>query len=204
MPATPAPSSPDGLARRRRGRWKLALILFICLAPVLASYYTYYYVRPQTRINYGDLIEPQRPLPALDLTYLDGRAFDATNLSGKWFLVMVDGGNCPDSCAQKLYHMRQVRLTTGKERERVQTVWLVDDDQPLSTVVMRAYDGTLMLRAHRAQLAAWLPAQSDTILEDHIFVVDPHGNLMMRFPKNADPNRTKKDLAKLLAASSIG
>ena len=100
--------------------------------------------------------------------------------------------------------MRQVRLTAGKERERVERVWLVADAEPLSTMLMREYDGTRMLRADPAELRAWLPAAAGGDVRDHIFVVDPLGNLMMRFPKDADPNQTKKDLAKLLRASGIG
>jgi hypothetical protein len=204
MPAAPAPPSPEWIVERRRGRWKLYLIVLICAAPVLASYYTYYFVRPEARSNYGELIEPQRPLPPLTLKHLDGRPFDVGLLKGKWLMLMVDGGACPESCAEKLYHMRQVRLTTGKERERVETVWLVPDQEPLSTVVMRAYDGTIMLRADPEELRAWLPTETGGSITEHIFIVDPLGNLMLRFPKHADPSRTKKDLAKLLAASSIG
>ena len=39
---------------------------------------------------------------------------------------------------------------------------------------------------------------------DHLYVIDPIGNLMMRFPKEADLNRVKKDLIQLLKASQIG
>lgn len=211
MPASPSPAattakttSPSAPQASMRGRAKLFLILLICAAPALASYYVYYFVRPDARSNYGDLIEPQRPLPPVTLHELDQRPFDPTLLKGKWLMVMVDQASCNEPCADKLYHMRQVRLTTGKERERVQTVWLITDRTSPSAVVLRAYAGTLMLHADEQELKAWLPAAPDSTIEDHIYVVDPHGNLMMRFPKNADPNRTKKDLAKLLSASSIG
>lgn len=198
------PLSDSGPTTQRRSRWKLLLILLICMAPVLASYYTYYSVRPGTRSNYGDLIDPQRPVPALTLHTLDGQSFDAASLHGKWTLLMVDGGACTGTCEEKLYHMRQVRLTTGKERERVERVWLIPDSEPLPTLMMRKYEGTILLRASPEQLRAWLPVLPETTLEDHIYIVDPHANLMMRFPKNADPNKTKKDLARLLNASSIG
>jgi hypothetical protein len=49
-----------------------------------------------------------------------------------------------------------------------------------------------------------LPVEQNTTDYDHIYLIDPLGNLMMRFPKHADPNKVKKDLAKLLKASSIG
>lgn len=89
--------------------------------------------------------------------------------------------------------------------ERIERIWLVTDDKPLETLVMREYDGTHMLRVNQlSALKAWLPVEPGTTASDHLFMIDPLGNLMMRFPKDADPNKIKKDIAKLLRASSIG
>ncbi len=195
-------------AARGRDRWKLYAVIAICAAPVIASYLVYYFVRPDARSNYGTLIEPQRPMPALHLKTLDGRGVDSASLRGKWLMVMVAGGDCPRTCQDRLYHLRQVRLTTGKDRDRVVRVWLISDDMPLSTMVIREYDGTAMLRADPKEIASWLGgpsvASGPAQYADHIYMVDPLGNLMMRFPLEADPNKTKRDLAKLLRASSVG
>ncbi len=193
-------------ARRRHSRIKLYLVIAICATPVFASYYAYYFVRPEARSNYGDLIDPQRPMPPLHLKTVDGHPFDNASLRGKWVMLMVGGGECPTACVDRLYHLRQVRLTTGKDRDRVQRVWLIPDQAPLSTQVMREYDGTEMLRADPKEIAAWLstdPAEGVSY-EDRIYIVDPLGNLMMRFPLNADPSKTKRALGKLLRASRIG
>ena len=199
------PASAD--ARQRRSRLKLWLVVAICAAPVIASYCAYYFVRPSARSNYGTLVEPQRPMPSLDLRTLDGRPFDSHALRGKWTMLMVAGGDCPAACVDRLYHLRQVRLTTGRERERVQRVWLIPDQAPLSTMLIREYDGTEMLRAHAADLARWLPhdpSDPESGWADHIYIIDPLGNLMLQFPRDADPNKTKRDLSKLLSASRIG
>jgi hypothetical protein len=192
---------------QRRSRQKLWLVVAICAAPVIASYVAYYFVKPTARSNYGTLIEPQRPVPSLTLRTLDGRPFDTASLRGKWTLLMVAGGDCAAACVDRLYHLRQVRLTTGRERDRVQRVWLIPDQVPLSTLLMREYDGTEMLRADPAELARWLPGgpgEPPGAYAEHIYIIDPLGNLMMRFPLDADPNKTKRDLAKLLSASRIG
>ena len=199
----PSPADPA----RSRSRLKLWLVLAICTAPVLASYLVYYFVRPDARSNYGELIEPQRPIPRLHLRTLDGRPFDTASLRGKWTMLMVAAGDCPAACVDRLYHLRQVRLTTGKDRDRVARVWLIPDATPLSTLLIREYDGTEMLRADPDELASWLPVPDTEPRQayvDHIYIVDPLGNLMMRFPANADPNRTKRDIAKLLRASRVG
>jgi cytochrome oxidase Cu insertion factor (SCO1/SenC/PrrC family) len=183
-----------------RGRWMLLLIIGVCAAPVIASYLTYYVIKPRGGMtNYGELIEPQRPIPA-DLHVQDEQGKDIllSTLNGQWLMVSVNPSACDDACAQKLYFMRQVRLTQGAERERVNTVWLRTDASPVPDKVLKAYEGTRMLVADPAALAAWLPAAQGTQDTDHIYLVDPNGNLMMRFPKNVDPTKMKSDLSKLL------
>lgn len=199
---TPAAGAPSHWRRNRM----LYLLLAVCVAPVIASYIAYYLLPPSGRTNYGTLVEPQRPMPALSLQRLDGTAVEAAKLRGSWLMLQVDGGACDAACEKKLWQMRQVRLTTGKDADRVQRVWLIADAAPLATSVIREYDGTLFLRARIDEVAAFLPLpeEAGAKLADHIWLVDPLGNLMLRWPKDADPNRMKKDLIKLLKASTIG
>jgi cytochrome oxidase Cu insertion factor (SCO1/SenC/PrrC family) len=183
-----------------RGRWMLLLIIGVCAAPVIASYLTYYVIKPRGGMtNYGELIEPQRPIPAgLHVQDEQGKDMLLSTLNGQWLMVSVNPSACDDACAKKLYFMRQVRLTQGAERERVNTVWLRTDASPVPDKVLKAYEGTRILVADPAAIAAWLPAAQDTQDTDHIYLVDPNGNLMMRFPKNPDPSKMKSDLSKLL------
>jgi len=203
MTETVSASNPPSHWRRYR---TLYLLLAVCVAPVIASYTAYYLLPPSGRTNYGALIEPQRPLPALTLRQLDGTAVEAASLRGSWLMVQVADGACDAACEKKLWQMRQVRLTTGKDADRVQRLWLIIDESPLATSVIREYDGTIFLRARASEVAAFLPlpAGPGTGLTDHIWLIDPLGNLMMRWPKDADPSRMKKDLIKLLKASGIG
>lgn len=191
--------------KKEKGRWKLFAVIAVCAAPVIASYLTYYVIKPQGRTNYGALIDPRAyPIPALGTTLLDGKPIALDAFKGKWILLQVNSADCKESCKKKLYDARQLRLAQGKEMDRVERVWLITDDKPLETLVMREYDGTHMLRARAEAVKAWLPVDSGTTASDHLYMVDPLGNLMMRFPKDADPNKIKKDLAKLLKASRIG
>lgn len=180
-------------------------VLAVCAAPLIAAYFTYYVIKPTGRTNYGTLLDPRAyPIPRLGATALDGTPTELDAYRGKWIMLQIDSGDCLEACSKKLYDMRQLRTAQGKERERVERVWLITDSVPLDTVLMREYDGTRMLRVPPAALQAWLPVEQGGALADHIYIIDPLGNLMMRFPKNADANRIKKDLGKLLKASSIG
>jgi hypothetical protein len=194
---------PTPASHWRRYRM-LYLLIAVTVAPVLASYTAYYLLPPSGRTNYGTLIEPQRPTPALPLRALDGSDFDLRSLQGRWVFVMVDAGDCEANCVEKLFHMRQQRTMTGKERERIERVWLITDVAPLSTVLMREFEGTHFVRSPVEPLHAFLPlpAAADGRLEDHIWIIDPFGNLMLRWPRNPDPSRTKRDVAKLLRASA--
>ena len=141
---------------------------------------------------------------AKELSGLDGKPASLEQWRGKWILLQVDGAGCDKACQQKLYYMRQLRLTQGKEMDRIERVWLITDNTPVDIGLMKQYDGTHLLRVDPQKLAAWLPVVEGTTASDHMYMIDPLGNLMMRFPKDPDANKIKKDIIKLLKASSIG
>jgi len=176
-------------------------IAALCLAPFVAAVIVYFNWQPRGGGNYGELIAP-RALTDPVLRRLDRRPFRLSALRGKWVLLQLDAASCAAACQAKLYNMRQVRLAQGREMDRVERVWLILDDAPLETLLIREYDGTRMLRAAGSAIVAEFPPAGAA--RDHIYLIDPHGNLMMRFPKNADPRRMNKDLARLLRASRIG
>lgn len=194
-----------------RGRWKLLAVLAVCAAPLIASYFTYYVIKPSGRTNYGDLIDPrQYPIPAMASSTLDGKPATLNDYKGKWIMLKVGPSDCQQDCQDQLFAMRQLRTMQGKDMERIERVWLITDDAPLDTMLLRVHDGTRMLRAPAGAVEKWLPPGTDGPLSEHVFLIDPLGNLMMRFPARAVSSdidkmaKVKKDLAKLLKASAIG
>jgi cytochrome oxidase Cu insertion factor (SCO1/SenC/PrrC family) len=185
----------------RRRNTTLWLIVALAAAPAVASYLLYYFWPPARTVNYGDLIEP-RPLPDPPLALADGTAFQLSRLRGKWVLVSLDSGRCDAHCDRKLLYMRQLRLTQGKEMERVERAWLIVDDVVPRPDAIVPYTGTWVVRGAGAGLLERFPAASAAT--DHIYVIDPLGNLMMRFPRDPEPARMIKDLSRLLKASRIG
>lgn len=188
-----------------RGRWKLLVVILVCAAPMIISYLMYYVVKPEGRTNYGDILDPrQYPVPELAMTDLDGKPSALKAFEGKWIMLNVDGGACDETCNRQLYEMRQLRTAQGKEMDRIERVWLIIDDAPVPEQVKADYEGTHMLRVAPETLQAWLPVEQGASLADHMYMIDPRSNLMMRWPKDADPSRVKRDIGKLLRASSIG
>ncbi|MBU4423979.1 MAG: hypothetical protein KKG12_09485 [Gammaproteobacteria bacterium] len=189
----------------RHGRWKMLAVLLVCAAPVIASYFTYYVVRPEGRRNYGELIQPQRTLPDLATATLDGAPAKLPALKGQWLLVSVGGGACEALCQQHLYLQRQLRESVGKEKDRVDWVWLVTDAAPVPPDIAAALQKATVLRVDAPALAQWLEPAAGHALAEHLYLVDPMGNWMMRFPAGMDAAgaaKAKRDLERLLRASS--
>ena len=200
-------AAPDlaGEARRTRiGRIKMLLVLLVCAAPVIASYMTYFVIRPEGRSNYGTLIEPSRSLPRVAATALDGKPLDLVSLKGQWLLVVVGPSACAEDCQKQLYTQRQLREMLGRERDRIDKVWLVTDDGPVAPELQKAIGNVappVIVRLPRTAVASWLQPEPGQALEDHLFVVDPMGEWMMRMPARPDPGKVKRDLERLLRAS---
>jgi len=186
---------------RRRGRRVVLGILALCAAPFVAAWLAYFVWPPQSRANYGELIDV-RPLSDPALSDVAGKPFRLSQLRGKWILIQLDSGACPDECRTKLLYMRQARLALGKDAERVERVWLLTDGIFPDASWIRDFDGTLVVRAAGSALLDEFPAARRP--SSHIYVIDPLGNLMLRFPLDPDPGRMLKDLARLLRASRIG
>jgi hypothetical protein len=191
--------------RTRTGRWKMLVVMLVCAAPVIASYFMYYVVRPDSRRSYGALIEPQRPIPPVAATDLAGQRVSLPTLQGQWLLVSVASGACDAACERHLYLQRQLREALGKDKDRLDWVWLVPDDAPVRDALKPALAQATVLRVDAAQLAQWLAPARGHQLSDHFYVVDPMGHWMMRFPPTQDiagAARIRKDLERLMRASA--
>ena len=182
-------------------RAKLLLIVGCFALPIAASYIAYYFYRAAGPTgNYGELLLP----PARITTHPFGRmpegnvAFE--QFRGRWILVVSDSGACPAACQQKLTLVRQVQLALGRNASRVARVFVVDDVTRPDPAALQPYEGTIVALTPTGM---HLPtgAANDRA---HIYLVDPNGNVMMRWPAAAESRRMLQDLQRLLKASQIG
>ena len=180
-------------------------VLLVCAAPVLASYLTYYFIRPEARRVYGELVDPQRPLPELRARSLAGAEVNLRSLKGQWLLVSVSGGGCDATCQRQLYLQRQLRESLGKEKDRVDRVWFITDGAAVAAPLLPALRDATVLRVDARDLTQWLVPASGQVLAQHLYLVDPLGNWMMRFPAALDITsaaKAKRDLDRVLRASA--
>lgn len=187
------------------GRSKLLLVLATCAAPLILSYLTYYVIKPEARSNYGTLLDPRLyPVPKLNSALQGGHPQELDAYRGKWIMLQVSSSDCLTACQNTLLNMRQLRLMQGKDMDRIERVVLITDQNSMKTDLLREYDGADFLRVDLKAVEAWLPVEEGGQLQDRIYLIDPLNKLMMRYPIDADPNKIKKDISKLLKASRIG
>ncbi len=165
-------------------RNKLLWVALVCTAPLVLGTAAYLLGwSPGAPSNYGELIPPKVIAPL-------------SELRGKWVLVTFDAAACDAYCERKVYVMRQVRRAQGKEMDRIERLWVLTDAGKPRADVLAASEGMRISRNANFDFPGNAP--------DHIYVVDPLGNLMMRFPRDPDPSKMIKDLQRLLKYSRFG
>lgn len=181
-------------------RAKLLLLVALFLLPIAASVVAYLFIRPAPTANYGELLLPPATITANGFAREGGGRFDFSELRETWVLVASDSGACDADCAAKLTAMRQVRLALGRNASRVGRVFVVDDLRAPDRAALADFEGMVVATP---QAGARLPpgAANDRA---HIYLVDPHGNVMMRWPAKPEMRRMLRDLERLLKASQIG
>jgi hypothetical protein len=196
VPASPPSSAPDA-ARTRKARRTLLLLAAICIAPVVASYTAYYLLPRDAKANYGTLLTTA-PAPAIEGIALDGTAFRLADAKGRWLLLIVADDGCDVRCEKLLYATRQARTMQGREQDRITRVLLIGAGAAPSAALVAEHPGLVVARVEAASRAALPGARPSALL------IDPLGNLVLRYGEDPDIKGIGKDLTRLLKASRIG
>jgi cytochrome oxidase Cu insertion factor (SCO1/SenC/PrrC family) len=201
-----------GNRRQRRMLIGLALMFFAPLGLAFYLYYGHGAWHPGGRVNAGDLIEPARPLPALMLPLRESGSTEPNFLKGKWTLLYVAFGPCGQSCRDRLYDTRQVRLALDRDMKRVQRVFIADSGCCEAHFLRDVHPDLIAVRASAAAepLLTLLPGldrltgTDGAAMAPRVYLIDPLGNLMMSYAAGAKPKGMLEDLKRLLRLSSIG
>jgi len=224
-PPTPDVQADPSPEKVRRNRRIFIILVLVFALPYLAAY-LFYQMRDSIEVghqtNYGQLVQPLRPLGDFSIERLDAAAITSTELTGKWLLITVNGGQCDQDCQRNLYNLRQIRRALAEDRRRVERLLVLADPtdadpgpEALRKILKDYPDMHTMTGPDEAltQLAAVLNTHTHTDakteadpepLTGRIFIVDPNGDLMMEYPVDADPVGILKDLKRLLKLSKIG
>jgi hypothetical protein len=208
-----AASAPATL---NKSRMTIILVFLTCALPIVAAFYLYFFNKPDGTNNYGTILDPQVDVSTEVFKNINGDDFTMKQVADKWVLIQVINSECDAVCQNTMYFQRQARATKGKEQGRIERVVFVTDDGPLETLLLRQFPDVHFVRASESQLQSWLPLEQGIVgskgsadigtVRDHVFVADPLGHVMMRFPPNntLQFDKFRKDVSRLLWASNIG
>jgi hypothetical protein len=194
----------DDLKAPRRARLQGWLLFLLFAGPLAVAAYLYYDTawRPGGTVNHGDLVVPPVPLPEAALPTPEGERTQADFLKHHWSLVYLDRHGCDAACREALHTGRQMRLALGHQMERVRRVYLYMGEPPDPAYFEAEHPDMLVASVAGPEGEAVRQAFSGQA--EGYWLVDPLGNVMMRYPQDAGPKGMLEDLKRLLRLSRIG
>lgn len=184
-------------------RIKLLLLACVLVMPTALVFLVYGGLewRPSSHKNYGELL-PSTPVLSAAGVWQDGAPAGFEQTRGKWVLAYVAPTACGEACEKSLYYMRQARILQDAERHRVELVWVLTEVGDVDAGLLQAVPELRVWQPADAAFNRQFPQEKPG--ENHIYLIDPLGNLVLRFPSPPDAKRMMKDLKLLLKASQIG
>ena len=190
-----------------RSRLKLLTLILVFFGPLFLAmliYFNPHWLSLPTSKSYGELVMPPQPLTDFTAVSRTGQALPHDLLNNKWTLLYWGNATCNLDCEASLFKMRQVRLSLSKNIERTQTLYLASE--PTADTLEP------LLKRHPQLITAHLkPGKTNPFRKQisihpkgGIYIIDPFGNLMMRYTEDASSKGILKDLKKLLRISRIG
>lgn len=197
---------------QKKSRIKIIAVFSIFLGPLLLAFIWLQMVKNEPNIassSNGELIKPARPLDAFTLNESGGGDFTHASIEKLWTMIYFSNGSCTEACEKNLFHMRQIRLSLVQNMDRVQRVVVVDKETDLSAELLAEHEGLRVVGGDAGALEAFRQQfrNAESAMQpsaDAIYLVDPLGNLMMRFGADLNPKSILKDIKHLLKVSRIG
>ena len=194
MGAAMNPRNMSELPDRRKGRWQLILILLMVVGPMALATFMYklqFWV-PESRSYHGELIGNGQTRADIGVQADEQR----------WQLLVTAPAACAADCQQLVYLARQLQIGLGRDASRASHA--LASAQPVDA----EYDATLKAQYPRLQryaldLTTFSKAAAATG-EAQLWIVDPHGNLVLRYDARAKGKDLLNDLRHLLKLSNIG
>lgn len=182
---------------------KIALIavFLVFLVPVITAtlmHSQWFDWQPGGMRNHGELVQPVVPLVDFEAATADGQTFTRENLLDRWQLVFFFDEACGEACLESLYWMRQVRRAQDRHQNDVGLVFAgteVADEELVARILALAPDYTILAGPQKE--AFWIQLPRGDVKAAY-FILDPRGNIILRYPSDVDHNGIRRDLRRLL------
>ncbi len=181
------------LAVRRRNRIILVGLFAFAVVPLIGAYVLYENARdgdPWATTNQGELLTPIVAIESFGLA--PGDSAVSMSGSGIWWIATVTDGGCESPCQHALHQLRQLHVLLGKDADRVKRSLVVLGDGSPSEALVAEYPEV-----------AWFTG-SGAALRGGVYIIDPLGNVVLRYAYTDAGKPVLEDIKKLLKVSHIG
>jgi cytochrome oxidase Cu insertion factor (SCO1/SenC/PrrC family) len=193
---------------KKRNPYTPWFVVISFVAPVVAAYALFFLgVTPPAYSNKGELLNPIIDVESFDLTDENGKEKSRDEITEhKWHMIYFAGSSCDDACNKILYNMRQINIAVGKNANRLQrlVVHLDEPDEEFQALIVKEYPEARHAKADANTIEAALQNVGPYFRSNEIYIMDPLGNIMLRFTQEQSYKDLLHDLNKLFKVSQIG
>ena len=189
----------------KKNPYTIWFVVIAFVAPVVLAYLMYFFGNVASFSNHGEILDPVVDISSLKLKNDTDELIPKKELTYKWRLISFVGKDCDNACSTRLYDIRQIHKSLGKDQHRVLRVivHLGTASEELMDLINKEYPKALNLYGDENDISSAL-GESARIRENEVYIMDPVGNVMMRFTQEQPKKDFLKDLRKLLKVSQIG
>lgn len=197
------------LAGKKRNPYTVWFVVISFIAPVALAYIIFFFLEVKSFTNHGEILNPIVHISSFKLEDTNDDIIPVEELTYKWRLISFLGKDCDQQCAERLHDTRQIHTSLGKDQHRLMRMFvhLQPAGEDLSNLITGTHPDVIQVNGD-AEIV--IKALGDNIRDDagisnnETYIMDPMGNVMMRFTQEQPNKDFLYDLKKLLKASQIG
>ena len=204
----PRPAN-NAIGDKKRNPYTVWFVVMAFIAPVALAYTMFFFVDVKSFINHGEILNPIVHIADFKLTNEKNEIIPQGELTYKWRLVSFVGKDCNDACEKRLHDTRQIHTSLGKNQHRLSRMFihLEPAGEALTKLINETHENVIHVNGNKQAIidALGINISDDVgITNDETYIMDPMGNVMMRFTQDQPNKEFLYDLKKLLKASQIG
>ncbi len=201
--------SNNPITASKRNPYTVWFVVLAFIAPVALAYIIFFFVDVKSFVNHGEILNPIIHISSFELKNEDDEIIPVEELTYKWRIISFVGKDCDQRCEKRLYDMRQIHTSLGKDQHRLvrMFVHLAPAGESLSKLIAETHPAVVQVKGDAKVIIDALGnnIRSDAgITNNESYIMDPMGNVMMRFTQEQPNKDFLYDLKKLLKASQIG
>jgi|GEM_PF-137098 len=197
------------IAGAKRNPYTVWFVVLAFIAPVAFAYIMFFFVDVKSFVNHGEILNPIIHISSFKLKNEDDEIIPEKELTYKWRIISFVGKDCDSQCETRLYDTRQIHTSLGKDQHRLSRMFvhLEPASESLSKLIAETHPDVIHVNGDTKSIIEALGenVRSDAgITNNETYIMDPMGNVMMRFTQEQPNKEFLYDLKKLFKASQIG